>query len=80
MSNSYSASAAADAIETSWRALARPSQLPPDGDWSIWLVLAGRGFGKTRCGAESGSARKPRPPAWPVLPLWGPRPPTCATP
>lgn len=35
-----------------WRFLARPNQLPPDGDWHNWLVLAGRGFGKTRCGAE----------------------------
>lgn len=31
---------------------ARPSQLPPSGDWTIWLILAGRGFGKTRTGAE----------------------------
>ena len=30
----------------------RPNQLPPDGDWSIWVILAGRGFGKTRAGAE----------------------------
>lgn len=36
-----------------WRGfLARPAQLAPDGDWDIWLVLAGRGFGKTRLGAE----------------------------
>lgn len=35
-----------------WHAWARPSQLPPVGDWLIWLVLAGRGFGKTRTGAE----------------------------
>lgn len=27
--------------------LARPNQLPPSGDWSVWLILAGRGFGKT---------------------------------
>ncbi len=32
--------------------LARPSQLPPPGNWRTWLVLAGRGFGKTRTGAE----------------------------
>ena len=32
--------------------IARPNQLPPSGDWSTWLVLAGRGFGKTRCGVE----------------------------
>lgn len=30
----------------------RPSQMPPTGDWTIWLLLAGRGFGKTRTGAE----------------------------
>ena len=27
------------------------AQLPPAGDWSTWLLLAGRGFGKTRAGA-----------------------------
>ena len=33
----------------SWSCLARPNQLPPPGeDWFIWLLLAGRGFGKTR--------------------------------
>lgn len=26
--------------------------MPPDGDWRTWLILAGRGFGKTRTGAE----------------------------
>jgi len=31
-----------------WEAWARPSQLPPSGDWRIWLFLAGRGAGKTR--------------------------------
>lgn len=35
-----------------WRFLARDSQVAPDGDWQIWLILAGRGFGKTRTGAE----------------------------
>lgn len=35
-----------------WRAWARPNQLSPNGDWLTWIVLAGRGFGKTRCGAE----------------------------
>lgn len=27
-------------------------QLPPDSDWRTWLIMAGRGFGKTRAGAE----------------------------
>jgi phage terminase large subunit-like protein len=31
-----------------WREIARAKQLPPDGDWRIWLILAGRGFGKSR--------------------------------
>jgi phage terminase large subunit-like protein len=42
----------ADAIESDWQAIARPEQLPPTGDWGIWLILAGRGAGKTRAGAE----------------------------
>ncbi len=37
---------------TDWKFRARPSQLAPAGDWSVWLILAGRGFGKTRTGAE----------------------------
>jgi phage terminase large subunit-like protein len=40
-----------------WREWARPSQLPPAGDWRVWLLLAGRGFGKTRAGAEYVRAR-----------------------
>jgi phage terminase large subunit-like protein len=37
-----------------WRGFnARPEQVLPEGDWDIWLVLAGRGFGKTRTGAEA---------------------------
>lgn len=30
-----------------WHSKARNKQLPPPGDdWNIWLVLAGRGWGK----------------------------------
>ena len=36
-----------------WRWWARPTQLAPtDAHWSIWLVLSGRGWGKTRTGVE----------------------------
>lgn len=35
-----------------WGTLARPEQTPPDGDWTVWLFLGGRGAGKTRAGAE----------------------------
>ena len=34
-----------------YRELARPNQLPPQGEFSIWLVMAGRGFGKTWIGS-----------------------------
>ena len=33
--------------------LARPAQERPTGAWTYWLVMAGRGFGKTRTGAET---------------------------
>jgi predicted phage terminase large subunit-like protein len=39
-------------LAQSWRTFARPEQVAPDGDWSVWLVLAGRGSGKTRAAAE----------------------------
>ena len=39
-----------------WLKAARPEQITPDPpatkDWRIWLILAGRGWGKTRTGAE----------------------------
>lgn len=35
-----------------WPFWARPNQLPPEGDWRTWLILAGRGFGKTEAGAQ----------------------------
>ncbi|MFD1613322.1 DNA-packaging protein [Sphingomonas tabacisoli] len=31
---------------------AQLGQMPPPGDWRVWLILAGRGYGKTRAGAE----------------------------
>src|SRR5690606_29757484 len=36
-----------------WLQSARPDQLTPPGSWPIWLVMAGRGWGKTRTGAEA---------------------------
>ena len=40
-----------------WAAWARADQLPPQHaqnglPWTVWLVLGGRGAGKTRTGAE----------------------------
>ncbi len=40
------------AINANWRLWGRDTQKQPEGDWSTWLMLAGRGFGKTRAGAE----------------------------
>lgn len=36
-----------------WSFWARPAQMLPDGAWSVWAIIAGRGFGKTRTGAET---------------------------
>jgi phage terminase large subunit-like protein len=40
-----------------WSEWARDSQKPPPGDWRVWLLLAGRGFGKTLAGAQYVRAR-----------------------
>ena len=37
---------------TDWHGWAERGQAPPVGDWRVWLLRAGRGFGKTRTGAE----------------------------
>jgi predicted phage terminase large subunit-like protein len=43
---------AARTPDSAWRREARPEQLPPEGDWFVWLALAGRGWGKTWTGAR----------------------------
>ena len=48
--------AASEALHL-WPLWARDSQIAPPGDWSVWLLMAGRGFGKTRTGAEWVRAR-----------------------
>jgi phage terminase large subunit-like protein len=47
-----SAEQALNALRHQWLFNARAEQWPPEGDWCVWLLLAGRGFGKTRTGAE----------------------------
>lgn len=44
------------AIAEMWEWQAHGGQKVPDGDWAVWLLMAGRGFGKTRAGAEWVSA------------------------
>lgn len=39
-------------LRTHWRLWAHAGQLAPEEEWLAWLILAGRGFGKTRAGAE----------------------------
>jgi phage terminase large subunit-like protein len=39
-------------IAAEWSKIARPEQLPPPGEWFVWLILAGRGWGKSRTAAE----------------------------
>src|SRR5919201_3364521 len=44
--------AEAEVLLYDWPTWARPNQLAPAGDWRTWLILTGRGWGKTRTGAE----------------------------
>jgi phage terminase large subunit-like protein len=41
-------------LECDWQSQARKEQLPPpdNNTWSTWLLLAGRGFGKSLAGAQ----------------------------
>jgi phage terminase large subunit-like protein len=41
-----------DQLLWDWSVWGRPEQQAPEGDWNVWLVLAGRGFGKTRLASE----------------------------
>lgn len=41
-----------DRLRDDWLLWARADQVPPPGDWTTWLLLGGRGAGKTRAGAE----------------------------
>ena len=41
-----------DAARARWLLQARPKQVTPPGDWNVWLLLAGRGFGKTLTAVE----------------------------
>lgn len=41
-----------DLLKHKWKFWARHNQLAPPGLWTYWMLLAGRGFGKTRTGAE----------------------------
>jgi phage terminase large subunit-like protein len=42
----------ADTLLWDWSVWGRPEQQAPEGDWSIWMYLGGRGAGKTRAAAE----------------------------
>ena len=41
-----------EALRYDWQFWGRPEQFAPQTDWTYWFVMAGRGFGKTRTGAE----------------------------
>lgn len=43
----------ANALRYDWSLIARDKQLLPPGNWDTWLINAGRGFGKSRTGAET---------------------------
>lgn len=46
-------------LAADWRFIGRPKQQAPDGDWTYWYLIAGRGFGKTMSAAQW-AARKAR--------------------
>ena len=39
-------------IDEHWRSWAHDGQYPDASDWRVWMIMAGRGFGKTRAGSE----------------------------
>lgn len=39
-------------LERDWTVVRRPEQGEPDGEWLAWVICTGRGWGKTRTGAE----------------------------
>lgn len=41
-----------DILKGAWWWVGRPEQFKPPGDWLVWLIQSGRGWGKTRTGAE----------------------------
>lgn len=41
-----------EAFKCSWDVWAKDDQKVPGGDWTTWLLIGGRGSGKTRAGAE----------------------------
>ena len=52
-----------EALPYCWELFARPEQLAPTGNWRTWLLLGGKGSGKTRsaaewCRAEAESGRR----------------------
>jgi phage terminase large subunit-like protein len=42
----------AKAVDDGWPAWVRAGQIPTREAWTVWVMMAGRGFGKTRAGAE----------------------------
>ena len=42
----------ADTLMWDWSVWGRPEQQTPEGNWNIWMYMAGRGAGKTRTAAE----------------------------
>lgn len=57
-----------------WLETARPKQLAPPGDWDVWALICGRGFGKSRTGAEYlgfEAATRPNTRYFAAAPTWG---------
>lgn len=55
-----------DELLFSWRFHARKNQLPPAGDWFVWLIRSGRGYGKTWVGSNYVIERAQQYPDFPI--------------
>jgi phage terminase large subunit-like protein len=60
------AALALDASTEPWTP--RPHQIPPPGDWDVWLLLGGRGAGKTDAASAATNAHVTGPPCLPGVP------------
>jgi len=65
-----------EALAYDWDFWARPNQRLPDGGWLTWLLMGGRGMGKSRTGAET--VRKWSSRARGISRWWARRPRKCA--
>lgn len=53
-----------ETLQWDWKFWGRPKQFAPEGNWGIWILRAGRGFGKTRASTQWFHERMLAEPRW----------------